>query len=201
MATQVAPKAEILRREIQEKYTELANSPDLTFHFHHGLPLAKILEYPEDILAGLPPEAVESFAGVGNPFSVGKIARGETVLDIGSGCGFDSFIAGRFVGPTGQVIGVDMTDAMLKRSRKTAKSIGLAQVEFKKGFAEELPVHDNSVDVVISNGVINLTPDKYAVFKEVFRVLKPGGRLNLSDIVVYKPVPDGAKEDVDLWTA
>ena len=201
MATQIAPEVDILRREIQEKYTEVASSPELTFHFHHGLPLAKILEYPEDLLAGLPPEAVESFAGVGNPFSVGEIAPGETVLDIGSGCGFDCIIAGRFVGPTGKVTGVDMTDAMLERSRKTAESLGLAQVEFKKGFAEELPVPDNSVDVVISNGVINLTPDKYAVFKEVFRVLKPGGRLHLADIVVYKQVPDEAKEDVDLWTA
>ena len=201
MATQIAPNVEILRREIQEKYTEVASSPDLTFHFHHGLPLAKILEYPEELLSGLPPEAVESFAGVGNPFSVGEIAPGETVLDIGSGCGFDCIIAGRLTGPTGKVIGVDMTDAMLKRARKIAKSLGLTQVEFKKGFAEALPVSDNSVDVVISNGVINLTPDKYAVFNEVFRVLKPGGRLHLADIVVYKQVPDGAKEDVDLWTA
>ena len=101
----------------------------------------------------------------------------------------------------GKVIGIDMTDAMLKRSRKTAESLGLTQVEFKKGFAEELPVPDNSVDVVISNGVINLTPDKYAVFQEVFRVLKPGGRLYLADIVAYKQVPDEAKENVDLWTA
>jgi arsenite methyltransferase len=201
MATQIAPNVEILRREIQDKYTEVASSPDLTFHFHHGLPLAKILEYPEELLSGLPAEAVESFAGVGNPFSVGEIAPGETVLDIGSGCGFDCMIAGKMVGPTGKVIGIDMTDAMLKRSRKTAKSLGLTQVEFKKGFAEELPVPDGSVDVVISNGVINLTPDKYAVFNEVFRVLKSGGRLHLADIVVYKQVPDGAKEDVDLWTA
>ena len=201
MATQVAPDVEVLRREIQEKYTEVASSPELTFHFHHGLPLAKILEYKEELLANLPPEAVESFAGVGNPFSVGEIAPGETVLDIGSGCGFDCFIAGQMVGPTGKVTGVDMTDAMLQRSRKTAKSMGLTQVEFKKGFAEELPVPDGSVDVVISNGVINLTPDKYAVFKEVFRVLKPGGRLYLADIVVYKQVPDEAKENVDLWTA
>ena len=201
MATQVAPKIEILRREIQEKYTELANSPEFSYHFNHGLPLARLLEYSEEHLAGLPPEAVESFAGLGNPFSVGEIAPGETVVDIGSGCGFDTFIAGRLVGPAGKVIGIDMTDAMLKRSRKTAESLGLTQVEFKKGFAEDLPIPDDSVDVVISNGVINLTPDKYAVFQEVFRVLKPGGRLYLADIVAYKQVPDEAKEDVDLWTA
>ena len=201
MATQIAPETDLLRRDIQEKYTEVADSPDLEFHFHHGLPLAKILEYPEELLAGLPDEAVESFAGVGNPFSLGEIALGETVLDIGSGGGFDSMIAAKMVGPTGKVIGVDMTAAMLKKSRKTAKSLGLTQLEFKKGFAEELPVPDASVDVVISNGVLNLTPDKYASFREVFRVLKPGGRLYLADVVVYKPVPDEAKEIVDLWTA
>ncbi|MCI0864516.1 MAG: methyltransferase domain-containing protein, partial [Chloroflexi bacterium] len=136
-----------------------------------------------------------------NPFSVGEIATGETVLDIGSGCGFDCMIAAKLVGPAGKVIGVDMTDAMLQRSRKTAKNLGLTQLEFKKGYAEELPAPDGSVDVVISNGVINLTPDKYAVFNEVFRVLKPGGRLYLADIVVYKQVPDEAKKNVDLWTA
>jgi len=201
MTTPVAPEVATLRREIQDKYTEVASSPDLEFHFHHGLPLAKILDYKEEHLAGLPEEAVESFAGVGNPFSVGEIATGETVLDIGSGCGFDCIIAARLVGPTGKVIGVDMTDAMLKKSRKTAKDMGLTQLEFKKGFAEELPAEDGTVDVVISNGVINLTPDKYAIFKEVFRVLKPGGRLYLSDIVVYKFISDEIKQDVDLWTA
>ena len=201
MTTPVAPEVATLRREIQDKYTEVASSPDLEFHFHHGLPLAKILDYKEEHLAGLPEEAVESFAGVGNPFSVGEIATGETVLDIGSGCGFDCIIAARLVGPTGKVIGVDMTDATLKKSRKTAKDMGLTQLEFKKGFAEELPAEDGTVDVVISNGVINLTPDKYAIFKEVFRVLKPGGRLYLSDIVVYKFIADEIKQDVDLWTA
>ena len=201
MAYQVAPDVDLLRKDIQEKYTEVANSPELEFHFHHGLPLAEILEYPEEFLSGLPEEAIESFAGVGNPFSVGKIASGETVLDIGSGGGFDSFIAAKMVGPSGKVIGVDMTDAMLEKSRNTAASMGLAQLEFKKGFAEELPVPDASIDVVISNGVLNLTPDKYASFVEVFRVLKPGGRLYIADVVVYKEVPDSAKEVVDLWTA
>ena len=201
MAIQIAPEVDALRRDIQEKYTEVATSPELEFHFHHGRPLAKILEYSDDLLEGLPEAAVESFAGVGNPFSVGKIAPGETVLDIGSGCGFDCFIAAKMVGPTGKVIGVDMTDAMLEKSRETADALSLAQLEFKKGFAEELPVPDSSVDVIISNGVLNLTPDKYASFVEVYRVLKPGGRLYLADVVVYKPVPDAAKEIVDLWTA
>jgi len=201
MAIQIAPEVDALRRDIQEKYTEVATSPELEFHFHHGRPLAKILEYSDDLLEGLPESAVESFAGVGNPFSLGKIAPGETVLDIGSGGGFDSIIAAKMVGPTGKVIGMDMTDTMLEKSRKTAKRLGLTQLEFKKGFAEELPVPDGSVDVIISNGVLNLTPDKYASFIEVFRVLKPGGRLYLADVVVYKPVPDAAKEIVDLWTA
>jgi len=201
MAIQIAPEVDALRRDIQEKYTEVATSPELEFHFHHGRPLAKILEYSDDLLEGLPEAAVESFAGVGNPFSVGKIAPGETVLDIGSGSGFDCFIAAKMVGPTGKVIGVDMTDAMLEKSRETADALGLAQLEFKKGFAEELPAPDGSVDVIISNGVLNLTPDKYASFAEVYRVLKSGGRLYLADVVVYKPVPDAAKEIVDRWTA
>ncbi len=127
------------------------SSPELTFHFHHGLPLAKILGYEEKYYSDLPENAVESFAGVGNPFSVGEIAEGETVLDIGSGCGFDCFIAAKMVGPKGKVIGVDMTDAMLKNARSTGKSLGLDQVTFEKGFAEDLPVPDASVDVVISN--------------------------------------------------
>ena len=201
MATQVTPDVETLRREIQEKYTEVATSPELTFHFHHGRPLAELLGYPMDRVDAMPVEAVESFAGVGNPFSVGAIQPGETVLDVGSGAGFDCFIAGQATGPSGSVIGVDMTEAMLARSRATALQMGLAQVEFRHGVAEELPVPDASVDVAISNGVINLTPDKYHVFREIFRTLKPGGRLYLADIVVHKPVPDGAKADVDLWTA
>jgi len=154
-----------------------------------------------DMVDAMPDQAVESFAGVGNPFSVGDIQPGETVIDLGSGAGFDCFIAGQAVGPTGKVIGIDMTDAMLTRSRETARIMGLNQVEFRHGFIEDLPVEDTSVDVAISNGVINLCPDKYAAFREIFRTLKPGGRLNLADIVVHKEVPAEAKENVDLWTA
>ena len=201
MATQVTPNVETLRDEVQLKYTELAENPDLTFHFHHGRPLAKICGYPMDLVDAMPDQAVESFAGVGNPFSVGDIHAGETVIDLGSGAGFDCFIAGQAVGPTGKVIGIDMTDAMLARSRDTARMTGLDQVEFRKGYLEDLPVEDGSVDVAISNGVINLCPDKYAAFREIFRTLKPGGRLNLADIVVHKQVPADAKENVDLWTA
>jgi SAM-dependent methyltransferase len=201
MATQVTPEVDTLRREIQDKYTEVATNPERTFHFHHGRPLAQMLGYPMDQVDAMPTGAVESFAGVGNPFSLGPIQPGETVLDLGSGGGFDCFVAGQSVGPAGRVIGVDMTDAMLDRSRATAREMGLDQVEFRQGLVEELPVPDASVDIVISNGVINLCPDKYRVFQEIFRALKPGGRLYLADIVVHKKVPDEAKANVDLWTA
>jgi ubiquinone/menaquinone biosynthesis C-methylase UbiE len=154
-----------------------------------------------DRVDALPPQAVESFAGVGNPCSLGDIRPGEVVLDVGSGGGFDSFIAGMAVGPKGKVIGVDMTQAMLEKAWATARQMGMRQVEFRYGLAEELPVPDASVDVVISNGVVNLCPDKYRVFAEIFRTLKPGGRLYLSDIVLHKAVPDEAKANVDLWTA
>ena len=201
MAMRVAPQTEVLRQEVQQRYSEVATKPDQTFHFHHGRPMAQILGYAMDQVDAMPAQAVESFAGVGNPFSVGSIQPGETVLDIGSGAGFDSFIAGQAVGPTGKVIGVDMTEAMLDKARGIAQQMGLNQVEFRHGFAEELPVTDASVDVAISNGVINLCPDKYMAFDEIFRALKPGGRLYLADIVVHKPVPDAAKANVDLWTA
>ena len=201
MTTQITPDVETLRQEIQKKYTEVATSPELTFHFHHGRPLAQLLGYPMDRVDAMPTAAVESFAGVGNPFSVGSIPQGATVMDVGSGGGFDCFIAGQAVGRNGKVIGVDMTDAMLARSRATATEMGLDQVEFRQGVAEELPVDDASVDIVISNGVINLCPDKYQVFRDIFRTLRPGGHLFLADIVVHKPVPEGAKANVDLWTA
>ena len=201
MTSQTAPKTETLRREVQLKYAELAENPDRTYHFHHGRPLAEILGYPMDKVDAMPGQAVESFAGVGNPFSVGTLEAGQTVLDIGSGSGFDSFIAGQAVGPAGKVIGVDMTAAMLAKSRTSADLMGMSQVEFREGFVEDLPVPDGSIDVAISNGVINLCADKYKAFEEIFRTVKPGGRLFLSDIVVHKQVPDAAKENVDLWTA
>ena len=201
MTTQVTPDVEVLRREVQHKYTEVAASPDQTFHFHHGRPLAEMLGYSMDLVDSMLPQAVESFAGVGNPFSLGTIHAGETVLDVGSSSGFDCFIAARLVSLNGKVIGVDMTEAMLEKAQTTVQQVGLNQVEFRRGFVEELPVDDSSIDVVISNGVVNLCPDKYQVFAEIFRALKPGGRLYLADIVVHKQVPDGAKANVDLWTA
>ena len=160
MASRVTPVVDTLRREVQDKYTEVATNPERTFHFHHGRPLAQLLGYLMDQVDAMPAGAVESFAGVGYPFSLGTIRPGETVLDLGSGGGFDCFVAGQSVGPAGRVIGVDMTEAMLARSRATAREMGLDQVEFRQRLVEELPVPDASADVLISNGVINLCPDK-----------------------------------------
>ena len=168
---------ETLRYEIRKEYTEVANNPEKDFHFHTGRPLAKMLGYDDAWVDALPEAAIESFAGTGNPFSLDEIQLGEHVVDVGSGAGFDSLIAARFVGPTGHVIGVDMTPEMLKKARQAAAEAGLKQVEFRRGYAEILPVPDDWADVVISNGVVNLCPDKLAVFREMHRVLKLGGRI------------------------
>ena len=189
-----------LRSEVQSKYTEVATAPEKGFHFHTGRPLARMLAYPEDVVTNLPDAVVESFAGVGNPFSMGDLPEGATILDVGSGSGFDALIAAQLVGSHGRVIGVDMTPAMLEKARANAGLVGLTNVEFREGLAEALPVLDNSVDVVISNGVINLCPDKLRVYREIYRVLKPGGRIQIADVVVQKPVPEDAKGDIDLWT-
>lgn len=197
-AARVDPGA--LRDQIRDKYTEVALTPDNGFHFHTGRPLARMLAYDEDIVDWLPESAVESFAGTGNPFSPGDLRSGETVLDIGCGAGFDTLIAARQVGPTGRVIAIDMTSAMLEKAAAAAREMGLSNVEVRQGLAEELPAENESVDVVISNGVINLCPDKMAVMKEVHRVLKPGGRFQIADIVVHREVPQDAKDDIDLWS-
>jgi arsenite methyltransferase len=189
-----------LRAAIQEEYAEVASCPLKGFHFHTGRFLAGRLGYPADRVASLPDSAVESFAGVGNPFSWGDPHPGETVVDLGSGAGFDALLAARAAGPAGSVIGVDMTPAMLEKARHNADLLDLQTVEFREGFLEALPVDTASVDLVISNGVINLCPDKDAVFVEAFRVLKPSVRLQISDIVVATPVPGDAKEDIALWT-
>jgi SAM-dependent methyltransferase len=203
MTTEVLPAAvdvEALRCQIQDKYSAVAKSPELGFHFHTGRPLARMLGYPDDVVAELPPGTVDSFAGTGNPFSVGDLLQGETVLDIGCGAGFDTLIAARRVGAVGSVIAVDMTAAMLEKARAGARQAGLSNIDFREGYAEALNADDASIDVVISNGVINLCPDKTVVMAEVNRVLKPGGRIQIADIVVHKEVPQDAKDDIDLWS-
>jgi SAM-dependent methyltransferase len=189
-----------LREQVRDKYREVALDPDRSYHFHTGRPLAARLGYDTSAVDALPDRAVESFAGVGNPFSLRRLQRGEHVVDVGSGAGFDSFIAAGQVGRSGRVIGIDMTPEMLTKSRKTAAGLGYNHVEFREGLAEALPVDDGWADVVISNGVINLCADKRTVFAEIDRVLKPGGRLQFADIANGRPVPPEALRDIDLWT-
>jgi arsenite methyltransferase len=191
---------ERLRAEVKLKYREVASDPTKGFHFHTGRPLARMLDYPMEVVDALPDRVVESFAGVNNPFSMGELQAGQTVVDIGSGAGFDSILAAQMVGRSGKVIGVDMTPEMREKSRSNAALLGLDNVVFRDGLAENLPVADSSVDVVISNGVINLCPDKLRVYREIHRVLKPGGKIQIADVVVQKPLPDDAVADIDLWT-
>ena len=193
--------AAALREEVKKKYRDVAVKPHDTYHFHTGRPLAARLGYDVKAVDALPDEAVESFAGVANPFSLRDLAPGERVVDLGSGGGFDCFIAGGKVGPTGQVVGVDMTEEMLAKSRQTAQAMGLSNVEFREGLLEQLPVTDGWADVVISNGVLNLCADKQQVFSEIRRVLKSGGTLQFADIANGKPVPASAVANIDLWTA
>jgi SAM-dependent methyltransferase len=192
---------EALREQVRRKYREVATTPAGKYHFHTGRFLAMHLGYDAAVAAALPEAAVESFAGVANPFSLQPLARGEKVVDIGSGAGFDAFIAARQVGVEGRVVGVDMTEEMLQKSRSTAQLLGLTNVELREGLAESLPVENSWADVVISNGVINLCADKRRVFSEIFRVLRPGGRLQFADIANGKPVPEAAIRNIDLWTA
>jgi len=192
--------ADALRAQVRDKYREVALEPHRSFHFHTGRVLAARLGYESKAVDALPERAVESFAGVGNPFALRRLQKNERVVDVGSGAGFDSFIAAGQVGPTGQVVGVDMTPEMLAKSRATAAALGLAHVDFRDGLAESIPVDDGWADVVMSNGVINLCADKKAVFTEIMRVLRPGGHLQFADIANGRPVPPEALRDIDLWT-
>jgi len=189
-----------LRKAIQDEYREVAEHPDKGFHFHTGRRLTQIVGYKDKWFTGVSERAIETFAGTGNPFAMGELREGERVVDVGSGGGIDSLVAARMVGPTGQVIGVDMTPAMLDRARTAAKESGLENVEFREAYMEDLPVPDDWATVVISNGVLNLTPDKQKTLGEMFRVLRPGGRLQIADILVSRAVPEAAKKKIDLWT-
>jgi arsenite methyltransferase len=200
MAEDLLVDQEALREQVRDKYREVATDPHRTFHFHVGRVNAARLLYDQDAVDALPDRAVESFAGVGNPFELRTLEAGERVVDVGSGAGFDSFIAAGQVGSTGRVVGVDMTPEMLKKSRETAETLAFEHVEFREGLAEALPVDDGWANAVISNGVINLCADKRATFSEIHRVLKPGGWLQFADIANGRPVPPEALRDIDLWT-
>jgi SAM-dependent methyltransferase len=200
MATELAIDQTVLREAIQDEYEEVATCPSKGFHFHVGRFLADRLGYPADWVDPLPDGAVESFAGVGNPFALGALRSGEVALDLGSGAGFDGILAAQQVGATGKVIGIDMTPAMLDKARANAGALGLDNITFRQGYLEDLPVDDEAIDVIISNGVINLCPDKDTVMREAYRVLKPGGRLQIADIIVGREVPESARNNIDLWT-
>jgi arsenite methyltransferase len=189
----------VLRDEIQKTYTEVSTEPGKEFIFPTGRAWAEDLGYPPE-LANVPEATVQSFAGVANPHALGLVEAGEVVLDLGCGAGTDLLIAAQLVGPEGRAIGIDMTSAMLDRARRSASEMGLQNVELHESLIESLPLLDASVDVVISNGVIDLVPDKDSVFAEIDRVLRPGGRLQLADIVIHTEVTEDARARIDLWT-
>ena len=191
-----------LRAEIQSIYARVAADPSGEFHFHRGSSYAaQLLQYDATELARLPGAVTESFAGIGNPHAVAPLAPGATVVDIGCGAGTDLLLAALHVGPRGRAIGVDMTEAMRERARRGAEACGLSHVELRDGDATALPIEAGTVDVVISNGVLNLVPDKQAAVSEIRRILKPGGRVQIADIVIGVQLPDKARRDTDLWAA
>lgn len=189
-----------LWNEIKKEYAYVAIDPYKGYHFHTGREALKRIGYDESLYENVPEENVASFAGTGNPFMLGPINPGETIVDIGSGSGFDSLIASRLVGPNGQVVGIDMTQEMRAKAKKGAEELGADNIEFREGMAEDLPLPDKFADVVISNGVLNLTFNKVETLKEWARILKPSGRLYIGDIVVSKAVPQSALDDISLWT-
>jgi arsenite methyltransferase len=197
--TQPPVDVDVLREEIEKTYTDVSTDPEKDFLFPTGRSWAEDLGYPSE-LARVPERTVESFAGVANPHVLGRIEPGQVVLDLGCGAGTDLLIAAQMVGPEGRAIGIDMTPTMLDRARESATEMGLENVELHQGLIESLPVPDESVDVVISNGVIDLVPDKDAVFAEIDRVLRPGGRLQLADVIIHTEVSEDARKRIDLWT-
>jgi SAM-dependent methyltransferase len=193
--------SDALRQKVLHKYQQVATNPEREFHFHTGRSLAVLCGYDTALVDALPDAAVESFAGVACPFALRAIRPGERVVDVGSGAGMDSFLAGESVGAGGRVVGVEMTPEMLTRARQVADELTLSNVEFRPGVAEELPIEDGWADVVIANGVLNLVADKQRAFREIWRVLRAGGVLQFADIATGLPVTDEALRDVDLWAA
>ena len=200
MAVDIEIDVEVLKSEIRKTYASVSQEPEKDFIFPTGRAWAADLGYPPELLDRVPESAAESYAGVANPFSLGELQPGERVLDLGSGAGTDSLVAAQMVAPEGRVTGLDMTPEMLAKARGAAAEMGQENVEFVEGEAEQLPFPDGSFDVVISNGVIDLAPDKDAVFSEIFRVLAPGGRIQLADVTIQNPVSEEGRRNIDLWT-
>jgi arsenite methyltransferase len=199
VSVDIGVDVELLKSEIKKTYSSVSSEPEKDFIFPTGRVWAEDLGYPAE-LANVSETAVESFAGVANPWAMGRLVAGERVLDLGSGAGTDSLIAAQMVGPQGRVTGIDMTEAMLAKARAAAAEMGVANVDFVEAEAENLPFSDGSFDVVISNGVIDLIPDKDAVFAELFRVLAPAGRIQIADVTIQNPVSEEGRRNIDLWT-
>jgi SAM-dependent methyltransferase len=199
-ATDIPVDVDVLREEIRKTYTDVSTDQEQEFIFPTGRAWAQELGYPEPELTRVPDATVESFAGVANHWKLGRVTPGSVVLDLGCGAGTDLLIAAQMTGPDGRVIGVDMTPAMLDRAGDSAQEMGLDNVHLHESLIESLPLEDASVDVVISNGVIDLVPDKEAVFDEIDRVLRPGGGLQIADVVIHTEVSEDARKRIDLWT-
>ena len=198
--TDVTVDVALLRSEIEKTYTQVSTEPGKDFIFPTGRPWAEDLGYPQPELSNVPEATVESFAGVANHWELGRIEPGEVVLDLGCGAGTDLLIAAQMTGARARAIGIDMTSSMLASARESAAAMGMENVELHESLIESLPLEDASVDIVISNGVIDLVPDKEAVFDEIDRVLRPGGRLQIADVVIHTEVPEDARKRIDLWT-
>ena len=199
MAIEIPIDVDLLKKEIKKTYAALSQDPKKDFVFPTGRAWAEDLDYPPE-LANVPDTAADSFAGVANPFALGRLEDGERVVDLGCGAGTDSLVAAQMVGQNGHVTGVDMTPEMLEKARAATAELELTNVDFLEGEIERLPLANESVDVVISNGVIDLVPDKDAVFAEIFRILRPGGRMQVADVTIQKPVSEEGRRDIDLWT-